>query len=82
MRMPVTVAARFEDGSERRSITERLGDSDMLVFRSKAALKEVKIEPDSAVVLAEAPPAVVEDLPSKIECYPGARTRKRPVFTL
>jgi tetratricopeptide (TPR) repeat protein len=55
MRMPVTIAARFEDGSEQRARTERLADMDELVFRAKAPLKEVVIEPDSAVVLVEAP---------------------------
>jgi hypothetical protein len=67
MRMPVTVAARFVDGTEQRAVTERLADSDTLVFRSKSSLKDVKIEPDSALVLAEAPPATVRDLRSKIE---------------
>jgi tetratricopeptide (TPR) repeat protein len=55
MRMPVTVAARFEDGSEQRTRTERLADIDVLRFRAKSPLKDVVIEPDSAVALAEAP---------------------------
>jgi tetratricopeptide (TPR) repeat protein len=55
MRMPVTVSARFEDGSEQRARTERLADMDELEFRAKAPLKEVVIEPDSAVAMAEAP---------------------------
>jgi len=67
MRMPVTVAAQFEDESEQLAVTERLVDADTLVFRSKSPLKEVKIEPDLAVVLAEAPPPAVRDLRAKIE---------------
>ena len=55
MRMPVTVAVRFEDGTEQRGRTERLADVDELRFRSSAPLKDVAIEPDSAVVLVEAP---------------------------
>ncbi len=55
MRMPVTVAARFEDGSEQRARTERLADLDELQFRAKSPLKDVVIEPDSAVALADAP---------------------------
>ena len=55
MRMPVTVAARFEDGSEQRARTERLADIDELRFRAKSPLKDVVIEPDSAIALADAP---------------------------
>ena len=55
MRMPVTVAVRFEDGSEQRTQTERLADMDELRFWAKAPLKDVVIEPDSAVALVEAP---------------------------
>lgn len=53
--MPVTIAARFEDGSEQRARTERLADIDELVFRAKSPLKEVVLEPDGAVMLVEAP---------------------------
>jgi tetratricopeptide (TPR) repeat protein len=55
MRIPVTIAARFEDGSEQRARTERRAEVDELLFRAKAPLKEVVIEPDSAVLLVEAP---------------------------
>lgn len=55
MRMPITVAARFEDGSEQRVRTERLADLDELKFQAKSPLKEVLIEPDSAVALVEVP---------------------------
>jgi len=70
MRMPVTVAARFEDGSEQRVRTERLADLDELKFRVKSPLKEVVIEPDSAVALAEAPPAAQRELMAKIRLMP------------
>jgi tetratricopeptide (TPR) repeat protein len=53
--MPVTVAARFADGSEQRARTERLAGLDTLRFHAKAELKEVVIEPDHAVILAAAP---------------------------
>jgi tetratricopeptide (TPR) repeat protein len=55
MRMPVTVAARFEDGTEQRAQTDRLADLDELKFQAKAPLKEVVLEPDAAVALAAAP---------------------------
>jgi tetratricopeptide (TPR) repeat protein len=70
MRMPVTVAARFEYGSEQRVRTERLADLDELKFRAKSPLKEVVIEPDSAVALAEAPPAAQRELMAKIRLIP------------
>jgi hypothetical protein len=55
MQMPVTVAARFQDGTEQCAQTDRLADIDELKFQAKAALKEVVIEPDSAVTLAQGP---------------------------
>lgn len=55
MRTPVTIAARFEDGSEQRARTDRMADVDVLRFRAKAALKDVVIEPDSAVAVVDAP---------------------------
>jgi hypothetical protein len=55
MRMPVTVAARFEDGSEQRAQTERLADLDELKFQGRSLLKEVVLEPDSSVALVESP---------------------------
>jgi tetratricopeptide (TPR) repeat protein len=67
--MPVTVAARFEDGSEQRAQTERLADIDELHFRAKAPLKEVVIEPDSAVALVQAPMTQVK-LMAKIREMP------------
>lgn len=55
MRMPVTIAARFEDGSEQRARTERLADIDELLFRARAPLSEVLIEPDEAVPMIDMP---------------------------
>jgi hypothetical protein len=55
MRMPVTVAARFQDGSEHRIRTERLADLDELRFQAESPLKEVVIDPDSALALVQAP---------------------------
>jgi hypothetical protein len=53
MRMPITVAARFENGSEQRALTERLADVDELRFEANSPLTSVVIEPDAAVALAE-----------------------------
>jgi tetratricopeptide (TPR) repeat protein len=70
MRIPVTVAARFEDGSEQRSFTERLADIDELTFRSTSPLKEVSIEPDSAIAMAKAPSAAVREVMAKVADLP------------
>jgi hypothetical protein len=72
MRMPVTVAARFEDGSEQRAQTERLADLDVLLFQAKSPLKEVVIEPDAAVALAQAPPPAQRELIAKVSQMPWA----------
>jgi len=70
MRIPVTVAARFEDGSEQRFQTERLADLDELKLHAKSPLKEVVIEPDAAVALAEAPTTPQRQLIAKIQQMP------------
>jgi tetratricopeptide (TPR) repeat protein len=70
MQMPVTVAALFQDGSEQRARTERLADLDELRFRAKSPLKEVEVEPDSAVVLVEAPPLAQRELMAKVSQMP------------
>jgi tetratricopeptide (TPR) repeat protein len=70
MRMPVTVAARFQDGSEQRVQTDRLADLDELRFQANSPLKEVVLEPDSAVVLVEAPSERQRALIAKIRQIP------------
>jgi hypothetical protein len=87
MYMPVTVAARFEDGSEQRARTERLADVDELTFVAKSPLKQVVIDPDFALAMAAAPSAAeralrvtVSELPwtgageSAVVAYREART--------
>jgi len=70
MRMPVTVAARFEDGTEQRSRTERLADDDTLRFQAASPLKAVVIEPESAVAMAEPPPPKATDMEEQIDALP------------
>ena len=70
MRMPVTVAGRFEDGSEQRAQTERLADMDELRFEGNSVLKSVVIEPDAAVAMAEAPSKPERELMSKVRQMP------------
>jgi tetratricopeptide (TPR) repeat protein len=70
MRMPVTLAARFEDGSEERVRTDRLANLEELNFQSKLPVKEAIIEPDAAVALAEAPTPSQRDFMGKISQMP------------
>jgi hypothetical protein len=70
LRMPVMVAARFEDGSEQRAQTDRLADIDELKFQAKSALKEVVIEPDAAVAMVQAPPPAERELMAKVRQMP------------
>lgn len=70
MQMPVMVAARFEDGSEQRAQTDRLADIDELKFQAKSPLKEVVIEPDAAVAMAQAPPPAQRELMAKVREMP------------
>jgi len=70
MRMPVTVAARFEDGSEQRARMDRLADIDELRFEADSALRSVVIEPDAAVALAEAPSQAHREVMAKVGQMP------------
>jgi len=67
--MPVSVAAHFEDGTEQRTHTERLVDIDELHFQAKAQIRDVTIEPDHAVVMAEEP-VTVRSVSARIEALP------------
>jgi tetratricopeptide (TPR) repeat protein len=80
VRMPLTVAAKFEDGTEQRARTERTVVIDELHFHSKAKLRDVAIDPDRAVAMAEEPLAVkIQKLPwtgagaAALEAYKQAR---------
>lgn len=70
MRMPVTVAARFEDGTVQRARTERLVGVDELRFQAKSPVKEAVIEPDGAVAMAEPPSAAVRAVLNQVRNLP------------
>jgi tetratricopeptide (TPR) repeat protein len=55
MEMPLTVEARFEDGSRQRAVTDRLAAESKLHFASSAPLKEAVLDPDGALPLREEP---------------------------
>jgi tetratricopeptide (TPR) repeat protein len=68
-RMPVTVAAKFEDGTEQRGHTERLADVDELHFQAKAKLRDATVEPEHGVIMAEEP-VTERSLTAKIQSLP------------
>jgi tetratricopeptide (TPR) repeat protein len=70
-RMPVTVAARFEDGTEQRGRTERLADVDELHFQAKARLRDAVVEPEHGVIMAE-DPVTARSVTAKIQSLPWA----------
>jgi tetratricopeptide (TPR) repeat protein len=70
MRMPVSVAARFEDGAEQCVQTDRMADLDELKLRARSPLKEVVIEPDGEVALAEAPTQAQRKLTEEVRQMP------------
>jgi hypothetical protein len=84
MGMPMTVAARFEDGTEQRARVERLATLDELHFRSKSALRDVVLDPDHSVVMAEAPTAALRALASKLQSLPwtGADDEALEIYRL
>ncbi|MCK4752256.1 MAG: hypothetical protein KAS75_02340 [Planctomycetes bacterium] len=55
LRMPVPLAAYFEDGSMQEKFTERLLDVSVVEFESKAALKEVRLDPNGVLPLLSSP---------------------------
>jgi hypothetical protein len=70
MHMPVTLAARFEDGSEQRFQMDRLADIDELKLQSNSVLKSVAIEPEAAIALAEAPSQAQRQIMAKVSQMP------------
>ena len=63
----VPVVATFADGSEQTQHTDRLAKVSLLVFESKSALKEVKLDPANELWMLDSEPALSEpDLERKI----------------
>jgi tetratricopeptide (TPR) repeat protein len=55
MKMPVPVKAIFEDGSEQVQVFNRHFVIDSLIFRSRAKLKEVVLDPEKKFAMLEDP---------------------------
>jgi aminopeptidase N len=49
LKMPVPVAAYFEDGTSQSKLTDRLLYVNVLEFKSKSPLREVRLDPNAAL---------------------------------
>jgi len=56
LKMPVPVAAHFEDGTRQRTFTNRLRDVGTVRFESRSPLKGVQLDPDQVLPLVFPPP--------------------------
>jgi tetratricopeptide (TPR) repeat protein len=74
----VPLQARFSDGTIQVQNTERLQDFNVLRFESAAKLKEVRLDPDSALALIVPPPQVSpEDVERSVEAMDWTNVGKR-----
>lgn len=63
----VPVVATFLDGSQQTQETDRLAGVSVMVFESKSALKEVRLDPENTLWMLESePPLSAPDLERKI----------------
>ncbi len=61
MKMPIPVKAVFEDGSEEIKVTERGLDTDVLIFKSKARLKDAVLDPEKKLAMLDEPLPAISD---------------------
>jgi tetratricopeptide (TPR) repeat protein len=61
MEMPIPVKAIFEDGSEQVKHTHRTLETDVLSFRSNAALKQAILDPEHKLAMVEEPLAEISE---------------------
>ena len=52
LKMPVPVVAYFEDGTSQSKFTDRLLHSNVVEFKSKSPLKQVRLDPEEALAQA------------------------------
>jgi hypothetical protein len=64
LKMPVPVAAYFEDGTTQIKFTDRLLGTNVLEFKSASKLKEVRLDPDNKLALVVPPPSPNEPKPA------------------
>jgi hypothetical protein len=78
LKMPIPVAASFEDGSTQKTFTNRLRKVNTIQFVSQSPLKEVKLDPDRLLPLIVPPPPMTsEQLTQAIEDLPWINAGER-----
>jgi len=83
LKMPVPVAAHFEDGTTQRTFTNRLREADTIRFESRTPLKDVQLDPEQALPLVFTRlPMTAEQLTEAIQDLPwvGAGKKALDVF--
>lgn len=60
LKMPVPVAAYFQDGSQQVKFTERLLETNVVKFESASSLKEARIDPEMKLPLVMPPPGMTD----------------------
>ena len=77
MAMPVPVMAVFEDGTSEVATTDRTKVIDVLVFTSRAKLKEAVLDPEKKLAMAARPLPVISPAASALVGY-GWEARDAP----
>ncbi len=78
LKMPVPVAAHFEDGSTQRAFTNRLRKVNIIRFESQSPLKNVRLDPDQVLPLViPPPPMTAEQLTQAIQELPWINAGKK-----
>ncbi len=71
LKMPVPVAAYFEDGTSQIKFTDRLLNTGVLGFESSSPLRDVRLDPEGALAMVVPPPSLPEkQLSKKIDEMP------------
>ena len=60
LKMPVPVAAEFEDGTHQTQSTDPWADVSVLTFRNNSPMKSARLDPDDDLALVVPPPAMTK----------------------
>ncbi len=82
LKMPIPVAATFEDGTSQQAFTDRLHDMDTIRFESRTPLQQVRLDPEGALAMVAAAAPNTQALSQLIGDLPwtGAGEKALTVF--